>query len=325
MEQRTFGTLGQVSALTIGGGGLGQVWGATTRDEGVATLREAIDGGIDWIDVAPLYGNGEAERVVGETFAGALPPGVRISTKCFLGNPPADEVAARLEASLRESLERLCLGRVDLFLLHGMVIPDERAGQRGYRGTPRSLFAGHVVPAFERLKGLGLIGGWGISGIGVPAAVIETIETSPQPDAVQIVTNVLDSAGGMKTFDEPARPRRILAAAAARGLGVMGIRAVQAGALTDAIDRDLPADHPEALDFARAAPFRALAAELSQTPAFLAHRYALSMSGVSTVILGVKNRAELRECLAAEAAGPLSSAVIGRVDVMVGHGTKAGD
>ena len=35
----------------------------------------------------------------------------------------------------------------------------------------------------------------------------------------------------------------------------------------------------------------------------IAHRYALSMSGVDTVILGVKNRAELEQCLDAEAAG----------------------
>ena len=317
METRTFGSLGPVSALTIGGGGLGQVWGTTSREEGIATLREAIDGGITWIDVAPLYGNGEAERVVGEAYDGALPAGVRLSTKCFLGNPPADEVRGRLEASLRESLERLRLARVDLFILHGMIIPDERAGQRGYRGTPRSLFASAVVPAFEALKMAGLIGGWGLSGIGVPQSVIETIASDPAPAAVQVVTNLLDSAGGMKTFDEPARPREILAAARARAVGVMGIRAVQAGALTDAIDRELPAESPEALDFAGAAPFRALAAELGQSPAALAHRYALSLPGVSTVILGVKNRAELRECLAAEAAGPLAAEIVARLDAVV--------
>jgi hypothetical protein len=37
----------------------------------------------------------------------------------------------------------------------------------------------------------------------------------------------------------------------ANGVGVMGIRAVQAGALTSAIDRPLPGDHPEMEDFAR--------------------------------------------------------------------------
>jgi len=94
----------------------------------------------------------------------------------------------------------------------------------------------------------------------------------------------------------------------------MGIRVVQAGALTDAIDRDLPADHPEVRDYNRAAAYRALAAELGTSAAALGHRYALSMAGVDTVVLGVKNRAELAECVAAEAAGPLSADIMARVD-----------
>ena len=43
METRTFGSLWPVSALTLGGGGIGQVWGATTRDEAIATTREAVE------------------------------------------------------------------------------------------------------------------------------------------------------------------------------------------------------------------------------------------------------------------------------------------
>ena len=39
MESRSFKPFGSVSALTLGGGGLGQVWGETTREEAVATAR----------------------------------------------------------------------------------------------------------------------------------------------------------------------------------------------------------------------------------------------------------------------------------------------
>ena len=41
---------------------------------------------------------------------------------------------------------------------------------------------------------------------------------------------------------------------------------------------------------------------------------ALSMSGVDTVVLGVKNRAELAECVRAEAAGPLANDIVAKVD-----------
>ena len=113
-----------------------------------------------------------------------------------------------------------------------------------------------------------------------------------------MIANLLDSPGGLKFFDGPAKPREVIAAARANGVGVMGIRAVQAGALTAAIDRALPADHPEVLDYARAAGFRALCAELGANPAVIAHRYALSLE-IDTLVLGVKNRQELAECVAA--------------------------
>ena len=82
MQKRTFGRLGESSAFTLSGGGTGQVWGSTTREEGAATVHEAVEAGITFFDVAPSSGNGEAELVIGEAFGGRLPEGVQISTKC---------------------------------------------------------------------------------------------------------------------------------------------------------------------------------------------------------------------------------------------------
>jgi aryl-alcohol dehydrogenase-like predicted oxidoreductase len=104
-----------------------------------------------------------------------------------------------------------------------------------------------------------------------------------------------------------------MAAARANGVGVMGIRAVQAGALTAAIDRPLPGDHPEMRDYALAAGFRRLCAELGENPAVIAHRYALSLD-IDTLVLGVKNRTELAECVAAAEAGPLPAELVARID-----------
>lgn len=95
-----------------------------------------------------------------------------------------------------------------------------------------------------------------------------------------------------------------MAAARNNGVGVMGIRAVQAGALTSAIDCDLPLDHPEVRDYARAAGFRALCTALGEDPTIVAHRYALGLP-IDTLVLGVKNRMELAGCVAAAEAEPL--------------------
>lgn len=315
MEKRKFGRIGEISCLTLGGGGTGQVWGPTSRQEAIATVREAVEAGITFLDVAPSYGNGEAEVVIGEAFKGQLPAGVRLSTKCRVGNPAPDQVLPMLERSLDASLARMKLERVDLFFLHNQIIPDNTVGR--FEGTPRRLFVEAVRPAFEHLVARGRIGAWGITGIGVPTAIIETVQEDPAPAAIQVVANLLDSLGGLRRFDGPARPREIMAAAHRRGIGVMGIRAVQAGALTDALDRELPGDHPDMVDYQRAVPFRALAKEMGESPAALAHRYALSMEGVSTVILGVKNRAELRECVEAAAKGPLTPELVAQIDASV--------
>ncbi|MGD0432204.1 MAG: aldo/keto reductase, partial [Acetobacteraceae bacterium] len=159
-------------------------------------------------------------------------------------------------------------------------------------------------------------GAWGITGIGHPGAIVAVLGEEPKPAAVQVIANLLDSPGGLKFFEGPARPREIMAVARANDVAVMGIRAVQAGALTAAIDRPLPDDHPEMLDYARAARFRALCAELGENPAVLAHRYALSMP-IDTLVLGVKNRHELAECVAAAEAGPLLPEMIARIDASV--------
>ena len=67
----------------------------------------------------------------------------------------------------------------------------------------------------------------------------------------------------------------------------------------------------------RAAPFRLIAADMGVSAAQLAHRYALSMPGVETVVLGVKNRQELADCLLAEAAPALEDSVVQRIDTAV--------
>ena len=94
----------------------------------------------------------------------------------------------------------------------------------------------------------------------------------------------------------------------------MGIRAVQAGALTAAMDRVVSSSNPDARDYVRAAPFRALCQTWGEDAAIVAYRYALSIEGVDTLVLGVKNRAELQQALDAEAAGPLDSAQIAAID-----------
>jgi aryl-alcohol dehydrogenase-like predicted oxidoreductase len=321
MKISTLGSFGPVSRLTLGGGGIGQVWGPTSEDDAVATLRRAVDSGIDLIDAAPGYKICEA--MIGRAFAGKLPAGLRVTTKHGLGTVPEEEVYPQLRASLEQSLRAMRLERVDMLLLHTELRRDDfrypvpRSGDQrsdDQRSTTLSLYRNAVRPAFARLADEGLIGSWGLTGINQAAAMIEALSSGPMPAAVQEIANLLDSPGEMNGTGLTPRPRAVMAAAKAAGIGVMGVRAVQAGALTRSIDRTDTSRTAE--DFRRAAPFRALADAWGEDPAMLAYRYALGIEGVDTLVLGVKNVAELNQALDAERRGPLEPEQVARIEAL---------
>jgi len=87
MRRADLGPLAKVSRLSLGGGGLGQVWGRTTQDDAQETLYAALDAGVNLLDTAPSYRLCEA--VVAASFGGKLPSDLRITTKCLLGEPEA--------------------------------------------------------------------------------------------------------------------------------------------------------------------------------------------------------------------------------------------
>ncbi|GAA4607974.1 aryl-alcohol dehydrogenase-like predicted oxidoreductase [Actinoplanes octamycinicus] len=308
MEYREFGRLGRVSALALGGGGIGGVWGSTDRAEAAATVHAALDAGVTMLDLAPSYGEGaEAERVVGDVLRERPAPDVLITSKVQLPGDQDGDVAGRIRGSLRDSLDRLGRGHLDLLLLHTHLRPDDALPPKPWTTGWRT-YRQQIVPEFERLRDEGLIRAWGITAVVHPDTVFAAMRDTPRPDAAQVIVNAMDLDGGNAAFHgTPPSNDRIRREANADDVAVIGIRAVAAGALTSGLDRAVPADDPVGADFVRAEPFRKLAAGLGETPAALAHRYALSVLGVATVVLGVKNRTELAECLAAEDRGPLTA------------------
>jgi aryl-alcohol dehydrogenase-like predicted oxidoreductase len=114
-----------LGAWAIGGAGWQGGWGAQDDAESMATIRRAVEMGINWIDTAPAYGLGHAEEVVGEAVR-SMPEGERplIFTKCGLvWEPGATTVSNVLSpASIRrecdDSLRRLGVEVIDLMQIH---------------------------------------------------------------------------------------------------------------------------------------------------------------------------------------------------------------
>src|SRR3954452_20658952 len=106
----------------IGGGGYEFGWGSQDDDESIAALRRGLELGVNWIDTAPAYGFGRAERIVAEALNG-VEHAPAVFTKCSRPCNDSGEVISSLkrDSILREfegSLERLRTDVIDLYQIH---------------------------------------------------------------------------------------------------------------------------------------------------------------------------------------------------------------
>ncbi|MET8640704.1 aldo/keto reductase [Streptomyces sp. NPDC004675] len=158
MQYRTLGRTGvQVSSLALGAMNFGAI-GRTTQDEATAIVDAALEGGINLIDTADMYGRGESEEMVGKAIAGRRDD-IVLATKA--GMPMSDERNHRgasrrwLVAELDSSLRRLGVDHVDLYQVHrwdpttgdeetlSALTDLQRAGKIRYFGS--STFPAHRI------------------------------------------------------------------------------------------------------------------------------------------------------------------------------------
>ena len=145
MQRRRLGRLGHDSSVLLyGGAALGEV----SQEVADASVREALDAGINHFDVAAGYG--EAEVRLG-ALMDELRPQVFLATKTGLRD--RDEAWAQVNASL----ERLRTDRVDLLQLHAIGDLDE---------LDRATRPGGALEAAVRAQEEGLVGAVGITGHG---------------------------------------------------------------------------------------------------------------------------------------------------------------
>jgi aryl-alcohol dehydrogenase-like predicted oxidoreductase len=121
MRYRTLGRTGvQVSTLALGAMNFGRI-GNTTAADATAIVSAALGAGINLIDTADAYSNGESEQIVGRAIAGRRDD-IVLATKAFLpmGDDPNRRGSSRrwLTTALEDSLRRLGVDHVDLYQVH---------------------------------------------------------------------------------------------------------------------------------------------------------------------------------------------------------------
>src|SRR6266404_9118900 len=107
MEQRQLGRTGlQVSVLGFGGAPLGGMYGPLDEAEAIASVRHAIDAGINLIDTSPYYGPLHSEVLLGKALRDGWRKRVVLATKggrvdLAVFDFSADAIVRSLDQSLR--------------------------------------------------------------------------------------------------------------------------------------------------------------------------------------------------------------------------------
>ena len=101
----------------------GWMWGGTDEEQSIATIRAAVERGINLIDTAPAYGFGRSEEIVGKAIAeGKLRSHVLLATKVGLewrdGQVFRNASRARIRQEIEDSLRRLRTDVIDVYQVH---------------------------------------------------------------------------------------------------------------------------------------------------------------------------------------------------------------
>jgi aryl-alcohol dehydrogenase-like predicted oxidoreductase len=129
MEYRSLGPTGmQVSCLCLGAMMFG-AWGEPDHDVSIKIIHRALDAGINFIDTADVYSQGESEQIVGKALAGGLRDDVILATKVHAqmdsstgqrSSDPNRRGNSRrwIVREVEDSLRRLQTDWIDLYQIH---------------------------------------------------------------------------------------------------------------------------------------------------------------------------------------------------------------
>ncbi len=269
MQYRRFGRLDwQVSALGFGAMRLpviGGDRGAIDETTALAMVRHAFDHGVNYVDTAYLYHDGQSERFVGRALQGGYRARVKLATKM-----PMRLVATAqdLDRIFTDQLAKLQTDYIDFYLFHGV-----------NRDRWQQMLAVDALAWAEQEQASGRIGALGFSFHDTFEVFQEVIDGYDRWAFCQIQYNYVDSESSPRT---PGT--RGLHYAAAKGLAVVVMEGIQGG--------NLAVPPPAAIQaiWDRAATPR--------TPAEWALQWLWNQPEVSVVLSGMSTMQQVTENLA---------------------------
>jgi L-galactose dehydrogenase/L-glyceraldehyde 3-phosphate reductase len=317
MGTRRFGRSGlQVSQVVLGAGYVGGLFVLADDETRRRVLRRALDAGINWIDTAPLYGQGRSEEALGWLLAEVKDRKPHLSTKVRLDLSKPGDLPGQIERSLHESLKRLRRDSVDLLQLHNAI---------DAAGVDHLLKKGGAADGLERMREQGLTRYVGLTALGDAPAIVRAID-SGRFDSAQVYYNLLNpsAARSMPAGWVGHDFAGVCAACKRHDVAMMNIRVFASGVLAtdERHGREVVLTENSALEVETERAHAALAALGAGygTRAQTALRFSLSNPDLACVVIGLAEPSHLEEAIAAEAMGPLPAAAIAKLEAVYARG-----
>jgi aryl-alcohol dehydrogenase-like predicted oxidoreductase len=305
MNYRTLGKTGaQVSDIGFGAWAIGGSWGSVDDDESIAALHAAIDGGVNFIDTADVYGDGRSERLIAQALRERREE-IFVATKAGRRlNPHTAEGynGENLTRFVERSLQNLQTDCLDLVQLH---CPPTDA-----------YYQPELFQAMDEMVTAGKIKQYGVSVEKVEEA-LKAIEY-PGVSTVQIIFNIFRQRPAQLFFEQAQK----------RNVGVIVRVPLASGLLTGKMSRATTFEADDHRHFNRKGEafdvgetfagvdyetgldaVDALARLVPEgvSMAQFALRWILMFDAVSTVIPGAKRPAQAVDNAAASALPPLGA------------------
>ena len=278
MQLRKLGLTGlSVSKLSYGASSLGGVFRGIREEDGIRTVHESLDAGINYIDVAPYYGATKAETVLGKALREIDRDRYILATKVGQYDDEVfDFSAERVTRSVEESMGRLGVEYIDLIQCHDIEFAEV------------SQIVNETLPALHKLKTQGKVGHVGITAL--PLKVLREVLRQTDPGVVETVLSFCRYALNDTALEAE------LDLYESKGIGVINASPVGMGLLTE---RGAPAWHP-ASKIIQEGCRRAVDActERGYNIVELAIQFAVANERIATTLVGSANPENMRKNIA---------------------------
>ena len=329
MQYREVGTTGvKMSEVGFGTGGNAGLMVKGSFDDQLRAFECALENGINYVDTAPDYGSGVSETNIGKLLRELRVRPV-ITTKVEVREANLGDIASHVEHSVEQSLERLGVDYVDFVQIHNGAVNEQPNIQgREYRVLWIQDFLGRTgaLEGLERIRRAGKTRFIGFCCRGDDGDEVRQLIDTGRFHIVNVIYNLMNPTAAVPRplgLDVDTDFGQIIPYAYERGVGCALYSPLAGGLLTDNIAGG-GQPHPMAgasrwdqrqRQVAQASTFRFLSKD-GQSLAQAGLRFDLMQPGVTTVLGGFSDAAQVKENAAASGAGALTPEELARIEMV---------